>query len=229
MHDSITLNPAEIAEFLQENPAFFVDHPEVFAELKVPHPHEGRVISLGERQVLTLRERVRTLEATLASLTRHANDSQRIIDGIQEWSSALLAENDPANLPALVAQGLARVFNVPGAALRLWGCGGGELPPCPGEQSAEWRRPVPDEIQHFAASLTAPYCGTDTTSGAAKWLDISPASVALIPLRTPRGNTIGLLVLGSDDAGRFAPDMGTDFLNHMGALAGASLSRLIPR
>ena len=229
MQDAITFSAAEIAEFLQENPDFFSEHADIFATLTIPHPHQGRVISLGERQVLTMRERVGKLEEKLAFMTRNANDSQRIIDGIQQWSVTLLAESDASNLPALISQGLADIFKVPYAALRLWGCGGGDLPPCVGNESAAWRQPVSDEVELFAASLTRPYCGDDTSSEAVTWLDAKPASVALIPLRTPRGNTIGLLVLGSDDAERFAPDMGTDFLAHMGALAGAALSRLIPR
>lgn len=229
MQDAITFSATEIAEFLQENPAFFSEHADTFATLAVPHPHEGRVISLGERQVLVMREQVRKLEEKLAFLTRNASDSQRIIDGIQQWSVTLLAESDTSRLPTLISQGLADAFSVPYSALRIWGCGKGGQPACAGDENVAWRQPVPDEVEHFAASLAKPYCGTDTSSEAAGWLEVTPASLALIPLRTPRGNTIGLLVLGSDDAQRFAPDMGTDFLAHMGALAGAALSRLIPR
>nr|MBF0682796.1 DUF484 family protein [Pseudomonas sp.] len=229
MHDAITFSATDIAEFLKDNPAFFGEHADIFATLTVPHPHEGRAISLSERQVLTMRERVRTLETKLATLTRNANDSQRIIEGIQQWSVTLMAESDPVKLPDQVTQGLAEVFSVPYAALRLWGCGGGELPPCPGDEGAAWRQPVSDETERFAASLSTPYCGTDTSSEAATWLGVTPASIALIALRTPRGNTIGMLALGSDDADRFAADMGTDFLAQMGALAGAALSRLMSR
>src|SRR5690606_18904668 len=129
-----------------------------------------------------------------------------IIDGIQHGSVTLLAETDASNLPTLVADGLAEVFHVPYSALRVWGGGGGKL--LPGDDSAAWRQPVSDEVELFTASLSTPYCGTDTSSEAAKWLDSTPASLALIPLRTPRSNTIGMLVLGSDDAERFASDMG---------------------
>jgi hypothetical protein len=36
----------------------------------------------------------------------------------------------------------------------------------------------------------------------------------------------GLLVLGSPDATRYTSDMGTEFLERIGELAGASLARL---
>jgi hypothetical protein len=38
----------------------------------------------------------------------------------------------------------------------------------------------------------------------------------------------GLLVLGSSDAGRFDPAMGTDLLERISELASAALSRLLP-
>ncbi|HXE19816.1 MAG TPA: DUF484 family protein, partial [Castellaniella sp.] len=54
-----------------------------------------------------------------------------------------------------------------------------------------------------------------------------PASLAILPLRTASGaDPVGLLVMGSDDAQRFTPDMGTTFLELIGTLAGAALGRL---
>ena len=58
----------DIAVFLQENPGFFDEHADVFATLQVPHPHGSRAISLGERQILALRERTRELEWRLNEL-----------------------------------------------------------------------------------------------------------------------------------------------------------------
>lgn len=213
-----TLTADEVAQFLREHPAFFEEHAEVFAELTVPHPHEGRAISLGERQILTLRERMHALQRQLTALTHHAKDNQRIILGIQEWCLELLAANEPANLPAHVTEGLARVFSVPQTALRLWGCG---------DAAAQDLPAASEEVEMFAASLTKPYCGTDTGFEAARWLTGTPASLAMVPIRTPRGHTFGLLVLGSDDEERFSAEMGTEFLSHIGALAGAALSRLL--
>jgi hypothetical protein len=64
------------------------------------------------------------------------------------------------------------------------------------------------------------------------WLD-EPAeakSLALIALREePGAPSFGMLVLASPDARRFQADMGTDFLERIGELASAALSRLRPR
>ncbi|TSH90066.1 DUF484 family protein [Verticiella sediminum] len=216
---SAPLDAQAVADYLRENPEFFDQHAAVFAEMRVPHPYEGRAISLGERQILTLRERMHALERKLGSLTHHANDNQRIVLGMREWSVALLAESDAQALPALVSDGLAKAFDLPQVALRLW--------QCPAHREPAEAEPVSDDIRLFAASLKKPYCGPDNGVAATAWLGFKPASLALIPVRTPRGQTFGLMVLGSDDPGRFSPDMGTDFLEHIGALAGAALSRLL--
>jgi hypothetical protein len=54
-------------------------------------------------------------------------------------------------------------------------------------------------------------------------------SVALIPLRPGKSpQAFGMLVLASPDPQRFQSGMGTDFLERIGELAGAALSRLRP-
>lgn len=218
MQDNTLFNAQAIAKYLRDNPAFFDEHADVFAELSVPHPHEGRVISLGERQILTLRERLHATQSKLALLTHHAKDSERILAGVQEWCLELLAEDNARQLPERVTAGLARIFDIPYVALRLWNC--------EAEPDAAWCQPVSEDIELFADSLTQPYCGTETGFEAVSWLDAEPASLAMIPLRTAKGNTIGLLVLASDDATRFASGISVDFLRHIGALGGAALSRL---
>lgn len=218
--DAPEYTASAVADWLARHPAFFDDHAEVFASLQVPHPHSGRAISLGERQVVALRERVHVMERQIATLTRTARANQQIAMHLHEWSLGLLAESDATALPERVTQGLKTVFGVPAVALRLWQC-----QRVPG---AEWQAPVSDEITVFAESLMRPYCGRDTRFEAVQWLLAVPASLALVALRTPqRGQTFGLLVLGADDETRFTADMGTIFLEQVGALAGAALTRLL--
>ena len=89
-----------------------------------------------------------------------------------------------------------------------------------------------DDAKSFASSLTQPYCGVNSGFEAVKWLE-DPAlamSIALIPLREGpiggSGAAFGMLVLASPDPQRFAGGMGTEFLEHIGELASAALSRL---
>lgn len=211
----------DIAAFLQDHPGFFDEHADVFATMQVPHPHGSRAISLGERQILTLRERNRELEWRLNELVRNATANESIGTHVAKWCSRLLSENDAQRVPGEIALGLAEQFDLNHVALRLWNLS--ELP------ATGYGEPVSQDVRTFTDSLKTPYCGTDTAFEAAGWLDSTPKSLALVPLRLEAdGAAVGLLVLGSDDPERFTPEMGTAFLESIGQLASAALHRLNP-
>ncbi|MCS3507872.1 DUF484 family protein [Achromobacter sp. AGC78] len=211
----------DIAAFLQDHPGFFDEHADVFATMQVPHPHGSRAISLGERQILTLRERNRELEWRLNELVRNATANESIGSHLAKWCSRLLSENDAQRVPGEIALGLAEQFELNHVALRLWNLS--ELAP------TGYGEPTSQDVRTFTDSLKTPYCGTDTDFEAAGWLDSKPKSLALVPLRLEAdGPAVGLLVLGSDDPERFTPEMGTTFLESIGQLASAALHRLNP-
>lgn len=216
---SSSFSAQDIAEFLQQHPAFFDEHAEVFASLRVPHPHAGQTISLAERQILTLRERVRELEWRISELVRNATANQTITDRLAQWCARLASEADPQLVPGAITLGLAEQFNIEHVALRLWNL--------PGLAEGSGYEGASEDVRTFADSLKTPYCGNDTEFEAASWLDARPKSLALIALRPNDGDaSVGLLVLGSDDPARFDPDMGTTFLESISRLACAALKRL---
>jgi len=100
----------EVANFLAEHPDFFQQRPELLGLLDVPHPQNGQAISLVERQSLVLRERVRTLEAKLAELIRHGEENDIIVDKLVRWSRGMLAQPEPAQLPATLVADLKSGF-----------------------------------------------------------------------------------------------------------------------
>ena len=55
---------------------------------------------------------------------------------------------------------------------------------------------------------------------------LTPTTVALLPLRRQQ-NFLGLLGLGSCEAGRFVPGMATDFLEHMSAIVAVCLENVL--
>jgi len=218
---SETMTAQDVAAFLQENPEFFRQHADVFAALEVPHPHQAHAISLGERQIMTLRERTRELEWRLAELVRNATANESISERLNRWCGRMLAEKDPQLVPGAVALGLAEQFDIPEIALRIWNLG--ELP------DAGYGQPVSEDVRTFADSLKTPYCGTDTEFEAAGWLGGKPASLAIVALRpAAEAPAFGLLVMGSEDPERFTPEMGTAFLETLGSLASSALCRLKP-
>ncbi len=213
----LTPTAEDVAVFLQTNPDFFQEHAHIFAELRVPHPHEARAISLGERQILTLRARCKELEWKLAGLLHNASGNERIAQQLMHWCCDMLAEDDAGALPALVEDRLRGIFELPAVVLRLWDKEG----PSP------WVQDIGDALKHYASTLQTPYCGPTDGCPAREWLDDSAQSMACVALRAEGGITaFGVLVLGSEDPGRFTSDMGTDYLTTIGRLAASALQRL---
>ena len=215
-----TLTAEDVAHFLQANPEFFQQHASVFAELRVPHPHETRAISLGERQILTLRARSKELEWKLAGLLHNASGNERISKLLVQWCCDMLAENDPTLLPGIIVERLKSIFELPTVILRMWDK----------EAPEGYIHDAGDALRIYATGLTKPYCGPAANSPAAEWFDPGVQSLACIALKADGGhNAFGMLVLGSEDPGRFTTEMGTDYLEVIGRLGAAGLQRLDDR
>ncbi len=213
------LNATEVATFLQDNPEFFQEHADLFANLKVPHPHAASAISLGERQILTLRAKAKDLEWQLSSLVYNASGNERIARTLTDWCAHMLAEDDAARLPDAIVDGLRSLFDLPAVTLRLW-----NLPRLP---EGPYTLAPDAELLAYARTLSKPYCGPLQGQLPAAWLDEPPASLAIVPLGADQGaEPFGLLVIASSEADRFTPDMGTTFLETLGRLASAALGRL---
>lgn len=219
------LTEDDIARYLATQPGFFERHAELLAAVQLASPHGTRAVSLQERQIELLRDRVRGLELKLVEMIRHGQDNVAIADKLQAWTHVLLLTSNPRLLPAVLADELQRQFMIPQAALRLW-----SLATTYADEG--FAAPVGEDTRIFAASLAEPYCGPNSGFDAVRWLDAPEqvASMAMIPLRSRDAavGSFGLLVLASPDPTRYAADMGTDFLARIGQTASAALERLLP-
>jgi len=171
-----------------------------------------------------LREKIRALELKAAEMIRHGQENVAIADKLQRWTRELLLTRAPADLPGVIVAQIQAQFQVPQAAIRVWGV----APEWAGQAFAQG---VSADAQAFAASLVQPYCGANPGLEASQWLHApdQAASLALLPLRPgPAEPAFGLLVLASPDPQRFTAQMGTDFLQDIAALASAALLRLMP-
>jgi len=213
----------DVAHFLSEHPDFFQQRPDLLGVLAIPHPQNGQAISLVERQSLMLRDRVRSLETRLSELMRHGEENDAIVDKLVRWVRAMLAQPEAAQLPATLVNELKTGFAVPFAAIRLWNVRD--------EYAAlEFASPVGEDAIRLAASMAAPFCGSNVGFDAAAWMSADPAtikSLAMLPLRVGVGtDAFGMLVLGSPDKDRFQITMGTAFLSRIAELSSAALARL---
>lgn len=213
----------DIADYLAHNPAFFERHAELLSTIQLASPHGQRAVSLQERQMQMLRERIKGLEHRIVDMIRHGQENVTLSDRLDRCMRSLLRTQDPAALPSTLTAQLQHEFMIPQVALRVWDVGSAFS----GESFA---REVGEEVRSFASGLTAPYCGVNTGFEAARWLEESHTiqSVAMIPLREAAGRVVGLMVLGSPDPTRYSADMGTEFLSRLGELASAALTRLRP-
>jgi hypothetical protein len=217
------MNASDVAQYLADHPDFFEEFPDLLGTITLPHPHNGQAISLVERQSLLLRERIRQLEARIAELTRHGHENDVIADKLVQWSRALLMQDDLAQMPAALIDELRRVFAVPFGAVRVW-----EVRP--EFAGLECAQPVGDDAIRLAASMQAPFCGSNVGFEAAHWMGADEGtiqSIAMLPLRVGASpEAFGMLALGSPDKDRFQITMGTAFLARIAELASAALARL---
>ncbi len=212
----------DIANFLVNNPDFFERQAQLLASVQLSSGHGHRAVSLQERQAEMLRDKIKGLEQRIIEMMRHGQDNSAIAEKMQSWTRQLLLVAQPQGIPAAITAELQKQFLIPQAAIRVWGVDA---------QYAEqgFASGVSEEAQAWASGLQRPYCGPNTGQESVRWLaDPSVVqSMAVIALRAGAApQAFGALVLGSSGRERFQSDMPTDYLQRIGALASAALSRL---
>lgn len=216
----------EIANYLVHTPGFFERNAQLLASIQLTSPHGQRAVSLQERQMEMLRDKIRGLEKRIIEMIRHSQENEAIADRLHRWVRAVMLAHDDRMLPDTLVETLRHEFLIPQAAVRIWSTPEqalrAELADLPAAQA------VSDDARSFAASLGQPYCGLNSGFEAGKWLEDGAhiTSLALIPLHHG-GHCYGLLVLGSPDATRYTADMGVDFLLQVGDIASAAMARLL--
>jgi uncharacterized protein YigA (DUF484 family) len=212
----------DIAQYLAHNPGFFERHADLLSSVQLTSPHGQRAVSLQERQMEMLRDRIRGLELKIVEMIRHSQDNVAIADRLHRFTRGILLTAEAGALPACMLESLQHEFLIPQAALRLWNVDDAHA-------DSPYTQPASADVKSFAASLSLPYCGVNAGFEAAAWL-AEPAgvmSLAMIPLRHD-GLGFGLLVLGSPDPTRYSAEMGTEFLQRIGEVCSAALTRLLP-
>lgn len=221
------ITEADIANYLANTPGFFERHAELLGAIQLTSPHGQRAVSLQERQMEMLRERIKGLELKIVEMIRNGQENLAIADRLQRYIRTILLTGEAGELPGRMVASLKHEFLIPQAAIRLWGVDAGH-------NGAVYTEPASDDVKSFASSLTLPYCGINAGFEAGEWLDdgSTVTSMAMIPLRSGldgKEGAFGLLVLGSPDPTRYAADMGTEFLMRIGEVSSAALARLRPR
>ena len=216
------LNEHEVAAYLQQNPEFFENHADLLAVMHVPSVHGKGAVSLAERQQVAQRDKIRQLERKYSELLTIGIENDETGNKVHQLTLGLLNSVDFLALNQMLVETLRENFNVPYVNIKLWAS------PADNDLNKQAAFELVDEtLKTWVLGLDAPYCGSPINDSFEYLLKdgVSAKSYAVIPLGT--ANTIGFLVLASDDEKRFYPGMGTLFLQRLNELLTAALSRYV--
>ena len=216
------LGSEEVAQYLKQHPQFFDEYADMLSDIYVPHPHGGRAIPISQRQIVTLRDNNQILQDKLRELVKFGEENDVIGEKIHHLSIKLLTFPHLNDLLNDLNSILQDNFSIPHVALRLWDID---------FDSLEISKFISTntEIHTMTNSLLRPYCGPQLIDEIKHWFGEGATnlrSFSMIPLKTKQ--TIGLLVLASEEPQRFYPEMGTLYLQRIGELISTSISRYSP-
>ena len=210
----------EVAQWLRRHPRFLEQFPDLAVTLIVPKDG-GASASLAGYQLEVLREKNRELTRRLHELSGNAQVNERLAVRTHQLTLALMRVATPADtLRAMVAV-LGEDFA--GDAVRIT-----LLRAVDGVGDASWAQVVAADdarLEAFREALASgePICGRLPPERQALLFGDSAARVASCAVLPVAG--LGLVAVGSTDANRFFPGMGTLFLRMMAEALATAMGR----
>ncbi len=212
-----------VTRYLEDNPDYFLQHSEMLAGLKIPHPERDGVVSLVERQLQVLRDQNHGLQRQLRELVTIARENDVLGGRLHHFALALV---DAASIEDVLntAQDLLRQeFKLDEVVIRFAG----------GTPAVVGRPEFSDGDDPQLSLLLKqfqrgrPICGGKYEDKVMHYLFGGAAgevrSTAMIALGVDALE--GVLCLGSRDPHRFHPEMGTVYLARIGELLTRAVAR----
>jgi uncharacterized protein len=214
--ESSNITENTVSEYLKDNPEFFNKHPDILAELKIPHDR-GNAISLVERQVAVLREQNQQTRKRLHELIEIARQNEDLARRMHQLALTLMDADDPKDIFKTLYDNLKKNFHADRVVVRLFA--------------------NPSFVDSFA---TDEFAGKETAEQSLfrsiieKRMPLSGrmkrqqqvflfgddgdeiASSVMVPLHGEGWG--GILSIGSFDAERFQAGMGVELLANLGEI-----------
>ncbi|MEL7449533.1 MAG: DUF484 family protein [Pseudomonadota bacterium] len=217
---SVDVAEEDVVALLMEQPDFFDRHPQVLAQLALPHEPGSGAVSLIERQVQILRERNTRIERKLRELVKLARANDALVKKVHKLCLRLIEADGEISILSTLEDSLQHDFAADHAVLILFGEAD--------DKPAGFVRRTPrgsDALKPFNSFLKSktPRCGQLSDAQREFLFDDKPiGSAALVPLGSDGSQ--GFLSIGSLKPRHFHPTMGTDFLGNIGSVVGAALA-----
>ncbi len=219
---SLPLDEKTVADYLRDNTDFFHNNTSLLATLQIPHTC-GNAVSLVEHQVNVLRDQNSQLKRKLMDLVQVARDNNRLNERMHQLTLGLVSAKSLEDLLDILRENLLSEFKADTVTLRLAGIAEAQTRGY-GVDTFNTEDQALEQFESFLKN-SRPQCGRFKPEQLQYLFgDQAQAieSVALIPLGPKCGR--GLLAIGSQEASRFHPGMGTLFLTHLGELMGLLLA-----
>ncbi|MFL0811119.1 MAG: DUF484 family protein [Agarilytica sp.] len=209
-----------VAEYLREHHDFFVQHPDVLAEIELPHD-SGSAVSLVEKQVSILRERNMDMRHRLSSLLDNARENDVIFDKTKRLILALLESRTLSDFVDALYYSFEKEYGIHYTRIILFGSNGVEVGPARLDSVNNAKQSIGKHLK----AIKSVAGGIDVKEIEYLFDDDAPnvGSAALTVLS--HGNLIGVLAIGNQDPNHYNSSMGTLFLAYIGEI----LNRLLPR
>lgn len=210
----------EIAAYLRRHPDFLRDFPDLALALTLPR-QQGPTTSLAGYQLEVLRDKNRALNRRLHELLAIASENEQLMVRVHAFTLSLMRATTPTETLQRVVATLNEDLNTDLVRLTLFH-------PVEGQEKAEWLLVVARDdpaLRSFAEFLAKgePLCGRLMPEKLAvlfgdRTADVRSAVLVPVPGR-------GMIAVGSLDANRFHPGMGTMFLKLIADAVAAALAR----
>lgn len=217
--DTPVLTASQVADYLAVHPDFFTEHTHLLEKLYVPH-QRGTTVSLVERQTSLLRERNQQLHGHLADMLDAARHNDVQFEKTKRMVLALLESWTLDDVAVAIEESLCRDFYGDETELLLFSERSLD------SNSIRTLARAEDSLVQPLIETNLPSCG-QLSEAMNRFLfqerSVKVQSAAVVPL--VKGDTLGLLAIGSYDPNYFQSSQGTLFLSYVGEV----LSRVIFR
>jgi uncharacterized protein YigA (DUF484 family) len=194
-----------VAQWLLSTPGFFDRHPELLAQIELAHTHNGKAISLQEKQMALLRNQNRDLNQRLSEMLRFGTENDRTQSLMIDWIEGLLVTNQRTQAIESITSGLNQLFEI------------GKVEIIPLAQVSE----------NLNAQLQkAAICGDISLAKDLVQADLLLESGSIIlTLLNYQETALGVLLMASPNLNKFTPQMGLNYVHQLAQIAAAALYR----